>query len=258
MFKISLILSAVFLTHMAHGKIVTRTVEYKEGNTILEGFLAYDDAKKEKRPGVLVVHEWNGLGDYVKKRTQDLAKLGYVAFAADIYGRGVRPADPKASGETSSIYKKNRTLFRARLLAGLEEVKKQKEVDPKRLAAIGYCFGGTGVLELARTGADVRGVVSFHGGLDSPTPEDGKKIKAKVLVLHGADDPFVSERDIKNFENELRSGGVDWQLIKYSKAVHTFTNPAAGSDPSKGSAYNADADRRSWAAMMAFFKEVLN
>lgn len=251
----SSLLLALFCVN-AEAKVVTEVIEYKDGDTTLEGFLAYDNAKKGKRPGVLVVHEWTGLGPYVKKRAEQLAALGYVAFAADIYGKGVRPGVSEA-GKVAGLYKGDRALFRRRMLAGLAELKKQSRVDGSRTAAIGYCFGGTGVLELARAGADTKGVVSFHGGVDTPTPADAKNIKASVLVLHGAEDPYVPEADLKKFEDEMRGGRVNWQLVKYSGAVHAFTNPEAGSDPSKGAAYNHQADLRSWEAMRAFLKETL-
>ena len=147
-------------------------------------------------------------------------------------------------------------LLRSRVLAGLEVLKKHPLTDPKRVAAIGYCFGGTTVLELARAGADVAGVVSFHGGLDSPTPDDGKNIRCKVLALHGGDDPFVAAKDIAAFEDELRKAGVDWQLVSYGGAVHSFTDSNAGNDNSKGAAYNEKADKRSWEAMKNFFAEI--
>lgn len=243
-------------TGAAHAEVKSRTVEYKQGETVLEGYLAWDDTVKGKRPGVLVVHEWTGLGTYAKKRADMLAQLGYVAFAADVYGKGVRPKSPQEAGAEAGKYKGNRALFRARLEAALAELKKIDLVDPKRIAAIGYCFGGTGVLELARSGADVAGVVSFHGGLDSPAPADGRNIKGKVLALRGADDPFVPEADVAAFEREMRDAGVDWQLVSYGGAVHAFTNPDAGNDNAKGAAYNARADRRSWEAMKTFFHEV--
>jgi len=236
--------------------IHTESVEYKQGGTTLEGFVAYDAAIKGPRPGVLVVHQWLGLTDYEKHRAEMLAQLGYVAFCADIYGKGVRPQNPQEAGSQAGKYKSDRQLLRARVNAGLDALRRQPFVDPKRLAAIGYCFGGTTVLELARSGADVAGVVSFHGGLDSPAPADGKNIKCKVLVCHGADDPVSSPQDIAAFENEMRKGGVDWQLIKYGGAVHSFTQPMAGTDNSKGAAYNEKADRRSWEAMKQFFTEI--
>jgi dienelactone hydrolase len=252
-------LAATLLAAAAFGaraQVQTRTVEYQQGDAKLEGYLAYDAASTGKRPGILVVHEWTGINPYTRKRVEQLASLGYVAFAADIYGKGIRPATPKEAAETAGRYKSDRPLLRARVQAALAELRKQPGVDPARIAAIGYCFGGTTVLELARSGADVRGVVSFHGGLDTPTPGDAKNIKAKVLALAGADDPFVPPAQVAAFEEEMRAAKVDWQLVKYSGAVHSFTNPGAGNDNSKGAAYNAAADRRSWAAMRAFFDEL--
>ncbi len=234
-----------------------KPVEYKDGDTVLEGLVSFPKGKKQKGAAVLVVPEWNGISGQTKKRLDQLADLGYIAFAADIYGKGVRPATPEESGKTASIYKNDRALFKKRMNLALETLKKQKGVDSKRIVAIGYCFGGTGVLELARSGSDVRGVVSFHGGLGTPNAGEAKNIKTKVLALHGADDPYVSETEVAAFEKEMRDGSVDWQLVKYSGAVHSFTNSDAGTDNSKGAAYNASADRRSWTAMKDFFAEVL-
>jgi dienelactone hydrolase len=245
------------LVTTARAEIVTRTVEYKQGDTVLEGFLAYDSAGPARKPGVLVVHDWLGVSADTRKRAEQLAKMGYVAFAADIYGKGVRPASGKEAGPLAGKFKADRKLLRARVVAGFDELARQPNVDPNRIAAIGYCFGGTTVIELARAGASVVAVVSFHGGLDSPTPADGKNIKGKVLALHGADDPFVSAADLAAFEQEMRSNGVDWQLVKYGGAVHSFTIVGAGNDNSKGAAYNASADRRSWKAMEDLFAEVL-
>jgi len=239
-----------------HATIQTKTIEYKQGDATLEGFVAYDDAIKGPRPGILIVHQWMGLTDYEKHRAEMLAQLGYVAFCADIYGKGVRPQNTQEAGAQAGKYKGDRQLLRARVNAGLDALRQQPLVDPKRLAAIGYCFGGTTVLELARSGADVSGVVSFHGGLDSPTPADGKSIKCKVLVCHGADDPFEKPADLTAFESELRDAKVDWQLIEYGGAVHSFTQPMAGNDNSKGAAYNEKADKRSWEAMKQFLAEI--
>ena len=236
--------------------IQTRTVEYKQGDTTLEGFVAYDDAIKGLRPGVLIVHQWLGLTDYEKQRAEMLAQLGYVAFCADIYGKGVRPKDTPEAGAQAGKYKSDRQLLRARVNAGLDALRQQPRVDAKRLAAIGYCFGGTTVLERARSGATLAGVVSFHGGLDSPAPADGKNIKCKVLVCHGADDPYEKPADLAAFEGEMRDARVDWQLIKYGGAVHSFTQPMAGNDNSKGAAYNEKADKRSWEAMKQFLAEI--
>lgn len=240
----------------ADAKLRSEKIEYLHGGKTFEGYLVYDDAVKGARPGVLVVHEWMGLGDYARGRADQLASLGYVAFAADMYGKGVRAQNPEEARKLSSALKGDRALMRDRINAALEVFKTQNMVDRSRIAAIGYCFGGTVALELARSGADVDGVVSFHGGLDSPTPQDASKIKAKVLVLHGADDPNVPAAQVAAFEQEMRAANVDWQLVAYGGAVHSFTNPAAGNDNSKGNAYNALADRRSWEAMRVFFNEI--
>jgi dienelactone hydrolase len=242
----------------AEAKVITETIEYRHEGTTLEGVLAYDDAVAARRPGVLVIHEWTGVGPYVERRARELAALGYVALACDIYGKGVRPKTAEEAGAQASIYRRDRVLMRARARAGLEALRAHRLVDPGRLAAIGYCFGGGVALELARSGADLRAVVSFHGNLDTPDPADAKNIKAKVLVCHGADDPHVGPDQVAAFEREMRAARVDWQLVIYGGAVHSFTNPDAGSDPSRGAAYDEAADRRSWAAMRALFAETID
>ncbi|MDB6109842.1 MAG: dienelactone hydrolase-like enzyme [Pedosphaera sp.] len=242
----------------ARAQVHTETIEYKDGDTVLEGFSAYDTSIQGKRPGVLIVHQWKGLTDYEKHRAEMLAKLGYNVFALDIYGKGIRPKDAQEAGALAGKYKGDRELLRRRANAGLAVLEKQALTDPKRVAAIGYCFGGTTVIELARSGADISGVVSFHGALDSPKPEDGKNIKCKVLALHGADDPFVPAKDVAAFEDEMRQAKVDWQLVKFGGAVHSFTEKAAGDDNSKGAAYNEKADRRSWEDMQRFFAEIFH
>jgi dienelactone hydrolase len=251
-----IVLIAGLLAVAARGEIVSKPVEYKEGQTTLEGLWVYDDAKQGKRPGVLVVHQWKGLGDYEKKRAEMLARLGYNVFAVDIYGKGIRHNNPKDASAEAAKYKDDRKLLRARVTAGLEVLKKQELTDSKRVAAIGYCFGGTTALELARSGADIAGVVSFHGGLNTPNPGDAKQIKAKVLALHGADDPHVPPAEVAAFEKEMRDAKVDWTLVAYGGAVHSFTDWGAGNDNSKGSAYNEKADKRSWDAMKQFFAEI--
>jgi dienelactone hydrolase len=247
---------AAIWPNYAQAAIKTQTVEYKDGNTVLEGYLAYDDAIKGKLPAVLIVHEWTGIGPYVKNRAEQLAALGYVAFAIDIYGKGIRPANTDEAAKQAAIYRADRQLMRRRAIAGLEQVKKYPFVDPDKIAAIGYCFGGGVVLEMARAGADLKGVVSFHGNLDTPNPADANNIRAKVLVCHGADDPYVPQEQVTAFWSQMRNTKVDWQLIIFANAVHGFTNPDNGSDPSKGAAYNKLADMRSWLAMKNLFKEI--
>jgi dienelactone hydrolase len=222
----------------------------------MEGYLAYDDSAKSPQPLVLVVHEWWGLNDYAKGRARQLAEMGYVAFAVDMYGKGVVTSDAQQAGEVAGKLKADRPLMRRRINAALEAAKANPRVDKKRIAAIGYCFGGTVVLELARSGADVAGVVSFHGNLDTPTPADAKNVKAKVLICTGADDKAVPMSQISAFEDEMRLGKVDYRINIYGGAVHSFTNPASGDDPSKNVAYNANADKRSWQAMKDFFGEI--
>jgi len=185
-----------------------------------------------------------------------LAQLGYVAFAVDMYGNGVTAKDATEAGKLATALRNDRPLMRARAQAALETLRKNPQCDPRRVAAIGYCFGGGVALELARSGADIAGVASFHGNLDTPNPDDAKNIRAKVLVLHGADDPYVNTAQVAIFQQEMRQAKVDWQMIFYGGAVHSFTNPASGDDPSKGVAYNAAADRRSWQAMKDFFDEI--
>ncbi len=236
--------------------IALKALEYKDADATLEGYLGFDDAVKGKRPGVLVIHDWMGVGPYIEKRVGQLAALGYIALAADIYGKGVRPKSMEEAADLANRYKADRALMRSRARAGLKALQANTLADTKRMAAIGYCFGGTAVLELARDGADVAGLVSFHGGLQTPTPDDAKNIRGKVLVLHGADDPLVPPNEVLAFEEEMRRALVDWQVIIYGGAVHSFTNPVAGDDPSKGAAYNEKADKRSWEAMKGFFQEI--
>ncbi|NBX18686.1 MAG: dienelactone hydrolase family protein [Proteobacteria bacterium] len=228
-----------------------QAVPYSAGSVQMEGYRSGDG----KKGSVLVVHDWMGLTDKTKMKADAIAALGYTVFAADVFGKSVRPKNPDEARANSSAYYKDRKLFRERLNAGLLQLRSISGSLP--VAAVGYCFGGTAVIELARSGADVRAVVSFHGGLDSPSPADGKNIKARVLALHGADDPVVPAANLAAFEDEMRAHKVDWQLIKYGGAVHSFTDPFAGNNPAKGSAYNRTADQRSWQAMQNFLEESL-
>lgn len=247
---------ATLFTTLSHAALKEEVIEYKDGKTVLEGFVASPE-NTAKAPGVLIIHNWMGLADYSKMRARQLAEMGYVAFAVDVYGKGVRPQNREEASKLAGEYKGDSKKFRSRLTAALKTLKSMKNVDKSKVAAIGYCFGGTGALELYRSGADINGVISFHGGLSSKMPLSKKAIsKAKVLVLHGADDPFVPASEVAAFESEMRSAGADWQLHAYGNAVHAFTEESAGNDNSKGAAYNKNADQRSFEAMKDFFKEI--
>ena len=235
--------------------IETADVDYTQDGTTLRGFVAVDSASAQRRPGVLLMHDWLGVGGYVQARSQMLARLGYVALAADIYGADQRPSERDAAQVAGRFYA-DPALVRARAAAGLDQLRSHPLVDPDRIAVIGYCFGGFCALELARTGADLAGAVSFHGLLSTDSPQDAANIRAKVLVLSGAADPVVPDEQVRDFEDAMRSApAVDWQLIRYSGAMHAFTQPEANA-PDHGAAYQAAADRRSWAAMVAFFGEI--
>jgi dienelactone hydrolase len=242
-------------------KIVTRAVPYEHGGVKLEGFLAYDDAQvtaSKKAPGVLVLPEWWGLNDYPKSRAEQLAKLGYVAFAADMYGAGVTTLDPKKAGELAGPFY-GKPLMAERARAGLDQLLKQTLVDPQRVAAIGYCFGGAAAQALAFSGAPVVGIVSFHGSLIPPSPEAAAKTKAKLLICHGAVDPFIKPEEIDAFKKAVDAGKLDYQFISYAGAVHAFSNPKADEVARATGlpiAYNAPADHRSWEHMRVFFGEI--
>jgi dienelactone hydrolase len=254
--KTSVSLTALLLFAAAgRAAIHTETVTYKSDDTVCEGYLAYDDAKPGKRPGVLVIHEWLGLNDYAKKRAEMLAGLGYVAFACDMYGKDVRGKAPEDGPKLSAPLKENRTLMRARATAGLAVLRAQDKVDQTKIAAIGYCFGGTSALELARSGANVRGVVAFHAGLSTSQPAEPGQVKAKILACHGGADPHVPPAEVQAFQDEMHKAGVDYQLNTYGNAVHSFTNWSAN-DRAHGVDYDAEADKRSWQEMKDFFAEV--
>lgn len=240
----------------AFAALKTEAVQYQDGDTKLKGYLVYDDAIEGKRPGVIVVHEWWGLDDYAKKRTEMLAELGYVAFAADMYGddKVTNHAD-EASGWMKQITA-NVDAWQRRALLGLEILKVHEQVDDSKLAAIGYCFGGATVMQMAYSGANLDGVVSFHGSLPPATEEQQKNIKARVLVAHGVADTFVPAERIAAFQTALDAAGTDWQMVTYGGARHGFTNPGAGEYGIDALEYDPDADARSWALMQSFFGEI--
>jgi len=246
-FTLGFILFAT-LTHAAPSTVKGQAVVYKMGDEVFEGWFVKPTAAKGKVPGVLMVHNWMGVTDETKKQADRVAKLGVAVLAVDVYGQGIRPTGPQEAMALSGKYKGDRALFRARLAKGLEVLSARTEVEAGKLVAVGYCFGGTGVIELARAGATVKAVVSFHGGLDSPAPADGKNIKGRVVVFHGADDPYVKPADVAAFQTEMRTNLVDWQMTSFGGAVHSFTDVGAGTDPSKGAAYDAKADARSFQA----------
>lgn len=254
------ILSIVLFYLMMHpifATIVQTPITYTD-EVVLKGFLVYDDSNTHPRPGVLIIHQWMGITDYELMRAKQFAEAGYIAFIADMYGEDVQIQNTAEAAQESGQFKNNRMLTRNRALAGLNTFRKQPLLKNQPVAAIGYCFGGMVALELARSGAAVAGVVSVHGSLDTPTPNDAGNITGKVLALHGADDPYVSWEDVSNFRKEMQTGHVNWQLNVYGNAVHAFSQKMAGTDPSKGVAYNAQADNRSFKEILNFFKEVFN
>jgi dienelactone hydrolase len=250
------ILTSVFclLTSLASAEIKTQTIEYKDGDVTLKGFLAYDDASTAKRPGVLVAPEWWGETDYPQSRARQLAEHGYVALAVDIYGDGKTTEDPKQAGEWMTPYMQDRGKLRSRMQAAYDTLKKQPQVEGEKIAAIGYCFGGACALELARSGADLSAVVSFHGNLTSDQ-KASPGLKPKILVCTGADDSFVPAEQVIAFIEEMKAAKADYQINVYSNAVHAFTNPKADEHHIPNIAYNAEADHRSFEAMLALFKE---
>ncbi|WP_345635103.1 dienelactone hydrolase family protein [Rugosimonospora acidiphila] len=231
-------------------RIEAEAVDYQHEGLALEGYFAHDAAIAERKPGVLVVHDWTGLREYPKVRSQMLARLGYAAFAADIYGAGIRPTGEQEPAAEAGKYYGNLSLFRARMQAGYDRLVADPRVDPDRIAVIGYCFGGSGALEFARTGANLRGTASFHGGLIAHDPSDASAIRTPLLIMTGAADPVVPDEAVIAFENELRAADVDFEIISYSGAPHAFTLPEAGP------AYRAKADARSWQRLTGFLSEV--
>lgn len=236
--------------------VKTEIVTYKVGNQECKGLLAYDDAAKAPRPGILVVHEWWGLDAYAKRRAEQLAGMGYVAFAADMYGDGKTVDHPKDAAALAGSVRKNKEEWLARANAGLDILRKNPRVDAKKLASIGYCFGGSTSLALAHSGSDIKAAVSFHGALMVPSDEEVKNIKTKILICHGAADSFIPEDTIQKVRGAYDKNGIDYQMIYYGGALHSFTVPEADAKNVKGLRYDAAADRRSWAAMKSLFDEV--
>lgn len=239
----------------ASAEVKVQVVDYKDGDTKLRGYLAYDDAVKEKRPGVMVIHEWWGCNDYSMSRAKQLAELGYVAFACDMYGAGVTTKDPAEAGKLAGQIRADKAKWRQRAAAGLKVLSDHASVDASRLGAIGYCFGGTTALQMACAGMDLKVVVSFHGSLFTPTLDEAKAVKGKVLVCNGAADGFIQPADREGFVKAFEAAKVDYVFVDYAGAVHTFTNPDAGKAGIPGVAYDEKADKRSWTHMKQMFEE---
>jgi dienelactone hydrolase len=235
--------------------IQTRTIDYQDGDVDLQGYLAWDDAVDGKRPGVMIAHAWAGRSDFENGKAEALAKLGYVGFALDNFGRGILGTNTEENSALIQPFLDDRAMLQGRMQIALEVLKGFDGVDASRVAAIGFCFGGLCVLDLARTGTDICGVVSFHGLFGSPGNTAGNKIKAKVLALHGWDDPMAPPDQVVSLAEELSSMGADWQVHGYGNTMHAFTNPQAN-DPDFGTVYSPDADRRSWNAMQDFLSEI--
>src|SRR5262245_55522319 len=248
-------LGAMMIASTQEKQVKSELVDYTHGDVKLQGYLAWDPAISGKVPAIMIVHEWKGHGDYVRRRADQLARLGYLAFAADMYGKGVFAKDHEEAGKLAGAFFSDRKVMRERAAAGLETLKKHALCDATRVAAMGYCFGGPTVLEMARGGLDLRGVASFHGMLGTPDP--AKKITARVIVFHGKNDKFIPEKDLRAFEEEMKAANANYEFIAYDGAVHSFTVKEAGDDPSTGMAYNEKADKESWTRLEKFLKETL-
>ena len=247
------------LAGSAYGEIRGEPVEYAAGGTTMKGYLAYDDGVSARRPGILVVHEWWGLNEHARKRARRLAESGYVALAVDMYGEGKEAQHPDDAGKFSGEIRKNMDLGRERFQAARKALQENRFTDPKRIGAVGYCFGGSVVLQMARDGMDLGGVASFHGSLSTNAPAKPGAVKAKILVLNGADDKFVTPQQIDEFREEMSAAGADFRFVSYPGAVHSFTNPEADDFARKFNlplGYNADADRASWDEMLRFFEKI--
>ncbi len=258
LFMAALLLASLALAPAARAKVVEQAVDYTHEGVALRGWLAFDDASAGPRPAVAVFHDWRGLGDQPRETAHRLAELGYLGFAADMYGKGVLATDNAAAAKLSSAFKPadNRTLMRRRAAEALRQILANPLADQNKVAAMGYCFGGGVALELARSGAPLKGVISVHGTLATPAPASPGAIKAAVLALHGADDPYVKPAEVQGFMDEMNAAGADWQFVHLSGAVHAFTSKHAGADKSTGAAYDERAARRSWRYTVDFLEEV--
>lgn len=248
----------VIFTTAAVAEIQTKTIEYRSGELVLEGYMAWDDAQDVQKPAVIVIHEWWGNDDYSRRRARELAELGYVGFAIDMYGKGKTTQDPKQAAEWATAVRKDPDLAHALLADALQTLKDQPQVDANRIAAIGYCFGGTMVLNMARWGMDVDGVVAFHADLSNPHPTRNRKIAAKILVAHGSDDGFVPDAQVDALRREMQDANADHEIKVYPGAQHSFTNPDADKHGIQYVKYNEPADRKSWNDMKAFLAEVFS
>jgi dienelactone hydrolase len=237
-------------------RVVTSTLEYRDGDTLLEGFVARDEDQNGPRPLVLIAHMWGGRVEFVEKKAQQLAELGYVGFALDMYGKGVTGETPDQCTALMTPFMEDRALLQRRMRCAVDAARRMSYVNETKIAAIGFCFGGLCVLELARISDDVAGVVSFHGLLTPPDNLERSTFNSRVMVLHGREDPMVSGEEIESLQRELSDSDVDWQFISFGRAMHAFTNPGAN-DPDMGTVYQAAADRRSWAYMIRFLGEML-
>lgn len=255
--KLKTLLLLALLTMSLQTNAQLKAIPYSDENQKLNGYSIAPANPTTETPGILILPAWRGINDHSKRVAKQLSQLGYYAFIADIYGEGNYPTNTKEAGEIAGYYKSNPKLYQKRIILAMDELIKQG-ASPENIVVIGYCFGGTGALEVVRAQMAVKGVVSFHGGLGKNPNRENKKIKSKVLVLHGADDPYVSEKEIKAFQDEMREGNADWQMIYYSNAVHAFTEEELGTDNSKGAAYNDIANKRSWEHFILFLNEVFN
>jgi dienelactone hydrolase len=242
---------------IAAAAVKTKEVEYEVEGTKHKGYLAYDDAVKGKIPGVLVFHEWWGLDDYAKKRAEQLAGMGYIAFCADMYGEGKITEHPKEAGKMAQAVRMNQKVWQGRAEAALKKLQSHENVDGDKIAAIGYCFGGSTALMLAYGGAPIKAVATFHAALPTPTADQAKAIKARILVCHGADDAFIPQEAIDKFKAGLDGAKVKYHFESFPGTVHSFTVPDADKRGIKGMAYNESADKKSWQQMKDLFKETI-